>query len=148
MNPTNKWLKWTGIVLNVLIAGLMIFAGSGKLLGTMPPEVATKMQEYGLADQVKLIGFGELISAVLLLTPWTAPLGTLLVSGFWGGTICLLMSHHESFAFQSTLLAVTWLGSWLRQRAVAGRQAYDAGPDKFDDLKSQSQRFVGCFVKD
>ena len=31
MNPQNKWLKVAGIVLNVLIAALMIFAGSGSV---------------------------------------------------------------------------------------------------------------------
>lgn len=114
MNPQNKWLKWTGFVLNVLIAALMIFAGSGKVFGVAPPEVVEKIQAYGLSDRLQLIGVGEMASAVLLLIPRTSPLGTLLVSGFWGGVICIHMSHHEDFIFPSALLAVTWLGSYLR----------------------------------
>ena len=43
MNPQNKWLKVAGIVLNVLIAALMIFAGSGKAFGFAPPEVMEQM---------------------------------------------------------------------------------------------------------
>lgn len=114
MNPQNKWLKVAGIVLNVLIAALMIFAGSGKAFGFAPPEVLEKMKAIGLEDKIQLIGFGEMISAVLLLIPRTSPLGTLLTSGFWGGVICIHMAHHEDFIFPSVLLALTWIGAFLR----------------------------------
>jgi hypothetical protein len=53
-------------------------------------------------------------AAVLLLIPWTSPLGTLLTSGFWGGVICFQMPHHEDFVFPSLLLALTWTGAFLR----------------------------------
>ena len=114
MNVRNKWLKVTGIVLNVLVAGLMIFAGSGKAFGFAPPEIVEGMTKYGLGERLQLIGWGEMTAAVLLLLPWTSPLGTLLTSGFWGGVICIHMSHQESFVFPSVLLAVTWIGSALR----------------------------------
>lgn len=114
MNPHNKWLKRAGVVLNGLVAALLIFAGSGKAFGFAPPDVVEKMNTFGLGDKLQLIGYGELISAVLLLIPRTAPLGTLLVSGFWGGVICIHMAHHEDFVFPSILLAVTWAGSFLR----------------------------------
>jgi hypothetical protein len=114
MNPHNKWLKRAGVVLNGLVAALLIFAGSGKAFGFAPPEIVEKMQAFGLGDRLQLIGFGELISAVLLLIPWTSPLGTLLVSGFWGGVICIHLAHGQDFAFPSILLAVTWAGSFLR----------------------------------
>jgi hypothetical protein len=114
MNPQNKWLKWTGIVLNILIAGLMIMAASGKVVPSPSPQVVEMLGKHGLAGQIQLIGTGELASAVLLLLPWTAPLGTLLTTGFWGGAICLHMSHGEAYTFQSILLLVTWIGSYLR----------------------------------
>jgi hypothetical protein len=114
MNPQNKWLKVTGFVLNLLIAGLILFAGSGKVFGSAPPEVVEGLKAYGLQDRMLLIGCGELITGVLLLIPWTSPLGTLLASGFWGGVICIHMAHHEDFIFPSVLLAVTWIGAFLR----------------------------------
>jgi hypothetical protein len=114
MNPQNKWLKWTGIVLNILIAGLMIMAASGKAVPSPSPQVVEMLGKHGLAGHIQLIGVGELASAVLLLLPWTAPLGTLLTTGFWGGAICLHMSHGETYSFQAALLLVTWIGSYLR----------------------------------
>ena len=114
MNPQNKWLKVAGVVLNVLIAALMIFAGSGKVFGFAPQEVVDGLTKYGLGDRLQLIGFGEIAAAVLLIIPRTSPLGTLLTSGFWGGVICIHMSHQESFVGPSVLLTLTWLGAYLR----------------------------------
>ncbi len=114
MNPQNKWLKLTGVVLNVLIAALLIFAGSGKVVGFAPPQVVETMSKFGLGDRLQLIGFGETTAAVLLVIPWTSPLGTLLTSGFWGGVICIHMAHQESFVFPSVMLALTCAGAFLR----------------------------------
>jgi len=114
MNPQNKWLKVAGVVLNVLIAALLIFAGSGKVFGFAPPEVVEGMTKYGLGDRLVLIGCGEMIAAGLLVIPWTSPLGTLLMSGFWGGVICIHMAHQESFVFPSVMLTLTWAGAFLR----------------------------------
>jgi len=114
MNPQNKWLKVAGVVLNVLIAALMIFAGSGKVFGFAPAEIVEGMTKYGLGDRLQLIGLGEMTAAILLVIPRTSPFGTLLTSGFWGGVICIHMSHQENFVGPSVLLALTWLGAFLR----------------------------------
>jgi hypothetical protein len=114
MNPQNKLLKWVGFVLNVFIGGLLLFAAYGKLIGPLPPDAHEKMRSFGVDDRLHLIGVGELVAGLLLIIPWTSPLGTLLTSGFWGGVICLYMAHHEDFVLPSVFLAVTWLGSYLR----------------------------------
>jgi hypothetical protein len=123
-----------GWVLHVPVAGLMIFAGLGKLCGFTPPEVLEKMREYGLEGQVLLIGAGELTSALLLLIPRTSSLGLLLTSSFWGGVICTHMSHHESYALFAGLLLMTWAGAYLRNPATlssfyGGRACSPSAPD-------------------
>jgi hypothetical protein len=100
-----------GLVLHVLIAGIMILAGSAKLLGLYPPEVIAKL---GLSVPIQVIGVGELATALLLLVPRTSSLGVLLASSFWGGAICLHMSKAEPFVLQSALLLLTWVGAYLR----------------------------------
>jgi len=114
MNPDNKWLKVAGYGLNALIAALMLFAGSGKVFGFAPPEIVETLKKFGLYDRMLLIGLGEMTCALLLLIPVTSPLGVLLTSGFWGGAICIHMAHNESFLFPAVLLALTWLGAYLR----------------------------------
>lgn len=108
------WVKAIGWTLHGLIGGLLIFAGSGKVFGFAPAPVVENMTKYGLGDKMVLIGAGELISTILLLIPRTRSLGLLLLSGFWGGVICIHMANGEDFVFPSVLLALTWLGGFLR----------------------------------
>ena len=117
MNSTRNWKMVGGWVLHGLIAGMMILAGSAKVLGFFPPEEVAKL---GLSLPIQVIGVGELASAILLLIPRTSSLGLLLTSGFWGGAICLHMSKGEPFVFQSTLLLFTWVGGYLRVPGAFG----------------------------
>jgi hypothetical protein len=107
-----------GWVLHVGIGGLMILAGTGKVFGFAAPEVVEALQKGGLGEQIRLIGAGELLTAVLLLVPRTSSLGVLLTSGFWGGVICFHMAHGESYLFPSALLVLTWVGAYLRNPAT------------------------------
>jgi hypothetical protein len=114
MNPQNKWLKVTGFVLHALMAAVFVLAGAMKVAGFMPADQVEKMTEWGIGDKLVLIGVGELITAVLLILPWTSPLGTLVTSGLWGGIICFNMSHGQDFIVPSVLLAVTWIAGYWR----------------------------------
>jgi hypothetical protein len=106
-----------GWVLHGLIGGVMLLAGSAKLLGLFPPEEVAKL---GLSLPIQVIGAGEILSALLLLIPRTASLGVLLTSAFWGGAICLHMSKGEPFVLQSALLLLTWVGTYFRVPAMFG----------------------------
>jgi hypothetical protein len=115
MKRHKNWGKIAGLVLHILIAGLMIFTGSQKVLGLVPPEALVK---YGLGEQMRLIGVGAIFSAILLLIPRTSALGLLLTSSFWGGAICLHMAHGESYFFQAGMLVLLWTGTYLRHPAM------------------------------
>ena len=115
MKTTWNWKTIVGWVLHVLIAGIMILAGSPKVLGMFPPEMPAQL---GLSVPLQVIGAGELATAILLLIPRTSSLGVLLASSFWGGAICLHMSKAESFVLQSALLLLTWVGTYLRIPAM------------------------------
>jgi hypothetical protein len=111
MKTTRNWKAIGGTVVHVLVGGIMVLAGSAKVLGFFPPE---QLAKNGLGDQIMLIGAGELIAAILLLVPRTASLGVLLTSGFWGGAICLHMSRGESYMVPSIFLLLAWAGAYLR----------------------------------
>jgi hypothetical protein len=72
--------------------------------------------KYGLGDQVRLIGAGAILTALLLLMPRTSSLGILLTSSFWGGAICIHMAHGEPYLLQAVLLVLSWAGAYLRLR--------------------------------
>ena len=124
MKAGRSWKTIAGWVLHGLVAGIMLLAGSAKVLGLFPPEQVAKL---GLGVPIQVIGAGELVSAILLLVPRTASLGVLLTSGFWGGAICLHMSKGEPFVPQSVFLLLTWVGAYLR---VPGTFASFAFPAK------------------
>ena len=92
----------------------MISAGTVKVLNLIPAEAVAKMESTGLGDKLLLIGCGEIIAAVLMVIPWTSPLGVLATSGFWGGVICFHITHQEDYLAGSAFLALTWLGGYLR----------------------------------
>jgi hypothetical protein len=77
MKEQRNWVRIAGLVLQLLIGGLMILTGSQKLLGFAAPGDFAK---YGLGEQVRLIGAGALVTAVLLLVPRTSSLGIFLPS--------------------------------------------------------------------
>ena len=114
MSNSRNWFKIGGLVLHLLIAALMIFASLGKVAGSPPAEILESLRKAGLDGQLRLIGAGELITAILLIVPWTASLGVLLASTFWGGAICTHMGLHTSYVFPSVLLALTWVGAYFR----------------------------------
>jgi hypothetical protein len=95
----------------------MIVAGAPKLLGLAPTDHVEKM---GLTQSIRLVGAGEIVTGALLLIPRTMSLGILLTSSFWGGAICIHMSHGQSYALQSALLVLSWVGAYLRNPAVLG----------------------------
>ncbi len=101
-----------GIVMHILIGGLLLFAGSTKLMGAAPSVKA--LEQIGMEDNLYLIGAGEVITALLLIVPITSKLGTLMTSGFWGGVICIHMKLHDGYAPYAVFLALTWIAAFLR----------------------------------
>jgi hypothetical protein len=117
MVSPGKYGRIGGLVLHVLLAGMILFAGSIKLAGMMPAEAAQKMPP-GINSHLKLIGAGEVATAVLLIVPVTSSLGVLLTSGFWGGVISTHMALGDDFITYSVFLLLTWVGAYLRDPRV------------------------------
>jgi len=115
MRKPRNWRNLAGLIPHRLIGGLMMFGGATKLLGVFPPEA---LERLGLGEQIRLIGGGELVTAICLLIPRTSSLGILLTSAFWGGAICIHMGHGEPYVVQSALLLLNWLGAYLRLPAM------------------------------
>src|SRR5262249_10330566 len=115
MKERRDWGKTAGLILHILIGGLMIVTGFRQILGLVP---ARALALCWLGDQVRLIGAGSLVSALLLLIPRTASLGILLTSSFWAGAICIHMAHGEPYLFQAVVLVLSWAGAYLRNPAM------------------------------
>ncbi len=108
------WLRTPGWM--VLVAVIMLLAGSGKLFGFAPEMVVEQLEGFGLGDDLALIGLAEVASAILLLITRTSSLGVLMTSSFWGGAIVAHMAgdDYAGTAVPIVLLVLTWAGALLR----------------------------------
>ena len=134
MKERKNWGKIAGLVLHVLVGGLLVFTGSQKVLGSVPPEALVR---YGLGEQARLIGARAVLTALLLLIPRTSSLGILLASAFWGGAICIHMAHGEPYVLQAVLLVLSWAGAYLRNPATLS--SFWAPPGKTREAAAESE---------
>ena len=113
-----KAMTWTGWVITVLIALLMTFSGTLKVLN--PPDLAELFTgKFGYPGDVTLyIGIVEISCVVLYLIPQTAILGAVLLTGYLGGAIATHVRIHDSFLGPAMIGVFVWLGLFLRDPRV------------------------------
>lgn len=109
LSKTRKISSWA--VVGLLVA-LFTFSSMSKIAGV--EIMATNFEKWGLSGWLAIIGFGELLSAILYLMPRTSSLGVLLLSAHMGGAIVIHMSNGEPFIFQAVILVLVWVGNYLR----------------------------------
>ncbi|WP_041736741.1 DoxX family protein [Dyadobacter fermentans] len=66
------------------------------------------------ADQVQSIGIALLVSTILYIIPRTAILGAILITGYLGGAIAVMVMAKQSLSFAATLGVLVWAGMYLR----------------------------------
>ena len=78
------------------------------------------MTTLGLTGpRLTIVAVLELASAALFLMPKTRPFGLLFLSAFLGGAIAAQLGHGLPPAPPAVLLALIWIGTWLRNRISA-----------------------------
>ncbi len=113
-NPsTNRRRRITGNVL-IFLGGLVLIASASAKFAHVP-QVVTQLNSWGFdGNKLMLIAIVEVSSALLFLVPFTRSAGLLLVSAYMGGAIATHIQHDQSFLQPAVVLAVLWLGTWLR----------------------------------
>jgi DoxX-like protein len=116
--PTSKAMVWTGWVLSVLPALLLLFSGTMKLLN--PPELAKNFEHLGYPASLALVlGIVEVGSTLTYLFPPTAVLGAILLTGYLGGAVATHARLQEMQFITPVILGiVVWLGLFLRDGRV------------------------------
>jgi len=104
---------------SLIVIGGLILAASAIAKFAQVPLVVAKLNGFGFEGNIRLIAAGEITTAILFLVPATRWGGLLLVSSFMGGVIATHMQHGESYLAPSILLALSWLGAWLRHPEIA-----------------------------
>jgi hypothetical protein len=98
----------------ILLPGVVL-VGTSIVKFAHVPKVVSEFANMGFdGNKVILIAALEIISAALLMLRPVRAFGLLMVSAFLGGAIATHMQHGQSPAGPAILLAVVWLGVWLR----------------------------------
>jgi len=111
---------WTGYVLTGLVVAFLVFDIAVKLIRS-PFAVEPTVQLGYHAEQVVVIGLIELVCLVLCLFPRTAVLGTILMTGYFGGAVATNMrASTPTFnqVFPVVMGALLWIGLMLRERRL------------------------------
>ncbi|SDF74578.1 DoxX-like family protein [Dyadobacter soli] len=70
------------------------------------------------ADQVQSIGTALLVSTILYIIPRTAILGAILITGYLGGAIAVMVRAEQPLYFAATFGVLVWAGLYLRDERV------------------------------
>ena len=124
--PLNKSLL-AGRILTGIVMAFMIFDTGFKFTGAKEAIEGTVTLGFQ-AHHLMTIAVIEVVCVLLYLVPRTAPIGAVLLTGYFGGAIIThirvdnpLFSH---MLFPTYLGAMMWLGLYLRDprvRALVGR---------------------------
>jgi hypothetical protein len=110
---SSKFVTGAGNVLIFLVGFLLIGSSITKFVGI--PKVVGPLKAMGFdGAKLTLIAVLEIMSAVLFLIPRTRVIGLLLASAYLGGAIATHLQHGQLPAPPAFVLALAWIGIWLR----------------------------------
>ena len=136
-NQRSRGRRTAGTIL-ISLGGLVLI-GSALAKLAQVPQVVTQLSAVGFGGtKLLIIAALEILSALLFLIPRTRSFGLLMVSAYLGGAIATHMGHNEPVYQPGFVLALFWLGAWLRHREVLW--SFESDTSARDQSASRLQR--------
>jgi hypothetical protein len=111
--PASKKMLWTGRILSALPALMFLASAATKLL--QPKGIPEAFEKLGWPmSTVFGLGILQIVCVAIYLTPRTAILGAILLTGYMGGAIAVCVRVGESYIMQFLLGVMLWGGLYLR----------------------------------
>lgn len=113
------WLVWAGRLITLAPVAIVLMSARWKL--THDPWYVGEFARIGWpASTLELLAILQLTAIALLVIPWTAVLGAILLTGYLGGAIASYVRIGE---FNPPLVPLTtallaWLGVFLREQRL------------------------------
>lgn len=103
-----------------LVAFAMFSSAMAKFAGV--PQIVDNLERSHLGSFVNAIAVIEFMCATLFVIPRTSSLGTLLVTGFFGGAVVAHLAANDVPGVVPALLlgALAWGANYLRNRQMFG----------------------------
>ena len=118
MGAQNKALAWVGWAVSGFVGLMMVFSAAMKLM-KLPVVTEQFVDKFGYPqDLILVIAFVEIGCVVVYLTPRTAILGAVLLTGYLGGAIATHLRVHDNFMGAAVAGILVWLGVYLKDPRV------------------------------
>jgi hypothetical protein len=113
----SKKMVWSGWIMSVLPAALLIMSGGMKL--TQSSQVVEGFTHLGYDPNLAVgLGIVELACTVIYLIPRTAVLGAILLTGYLGGATATHLRIGEPYFAPVIIGMVVWGGLYLRDPRI------------------------------
>lgn len=114
MNDISKGRLIASWALSGLVGVGLVGSAGAKLSGV--PQIVENFEKFHLGGYRVAIGVLELVVGALFLIPKTRSLGTLLVTGYFGGAIVAHLTTNEPAEIVAPLIlgSLAWVGNYLR----------------------------------
>jgi hypothetical protein len=113
----SKTALWSGWIISVLVI-LFLLVDAGMKVIKSPISVDATVKLGLSADLVQPIGIILLICTILYTWPRTAIIGAILLTGYLGGAIVVMLFAKQPYYFPLVIGALAWLGIYLRDARV------------------------------
>jgi hypothetical protein len=115
--PVSKKALWTGRVMSTLPVLMLLFGAVMKLV--KPPGFAEGMAKFGIPVSLATgIGVLELVCTIIYITPRTAVLGAILLTGYLGGAVFTHLRIGDNFISPIVFGVFIWGGLFLRDPRI------------------------------
>ncbi|MBV9340289.1 MAG: DoxX family protein [Acidobacteria bacterium] len=102
----------------VYFSGILLIGSSIAKFAHLP-KVASQLAAIGFSgNRLTIIAALEIVSAVLFLVRPLRAAGLLMASAYMGGAIAAHMGHGEAVVQPAFVLALLWVGTWLRHPGI------------------------------
>lgn len=114
---TSKGKIWTGRITSIICVLFLLFDAGGKLFKESHSVAGTIALGF-TENYVQVIGTILLICTIIFIIPRTAIIGAVLLTGYLGGAIAIMLRAGIPFYFPVVFGILIWLGLFLRDNRV------------------------------
>jgi DoxX-like family len=107
-------------ILTALVTLAMLASAGAKFSGAQP--IVENFEKLHLTPFLSVIGLIEVACAVLFAVPKTSSLGTLLVTGYFGGAIVAHLTANDAAGVVPAVVLglLAWVAGYLRNQRLFG----------------------------
>jgi hypothetical protein len=117
VKPRTDKVALVGKIISALCILFLLFDAVGKVIRESHHVEGSAALGWP-ADQVQSIGIALLISTILYIIPRTAILGAILVTGYLGGAIAIMVRVGQPLYFAAVFGVLVWAGLYLRDEKL------------------------------